>query len=302
MSTPSRDEHPAVAPAPTGTGTGRPRVVTSPAQLRAARAELDGTVALVPTMGALHEGHLHLVRRARASADHVILSDFVNPLQFGPDEDYEAYPRDLEADLDVVGDLVDLVFAPSAEDMYPRGRPAVSVSAGHLGTVLEGARRPGHYDGVVTVVTKLLLLARPDLAVFGRKDAQQLAIVQNLVADLDIDVRIEPVPIVREENGLARSSRNAYLDATSRERALVLSRTVAAADRAAPSAEGVRRVLEDALTAPAEGVEWDYALAVDPTTFDPITSAFRGTALVVLAARVGGTRLLDATVVEVTAS
>jgi pantoate--beta-alanine ligase len=289
-------------PEPDPAGAGRPLVARTIAELRGARARLSGSVALVPTMGALHDGHLHLVRRARECADHVILSDFVNPLQFGPDEDYDAYPRDLEADLDVVDGLVDVVFAPSAQEMYPTGTPAVSVTAGHLGTVLEGALRPGHYDGVVTVVTKLLLLTRPDVAVFGRKDAQQLAIIQRLVADLDMDVRIEPVPIVREHGGLARSSRNAYLGPEDRQQALLLSRTIAAAEQAAPSAGAVRTVLEQALAAPVDGVVWDYALAVDPATFEQIPEDFRGQALVVLAARFGSTRLLDATVVEVTAS
>jgi pantoate--beta-alanine ligase len=277
-------------------------LVTTIQDLRSARAELTGTVALVPTMGALHEGHLTLVRRARELADHVIVSDFVNPLQFGPGEDFEAYPRDLETDLAAVDSLADLVFAPALTEMYPTGRPQVSVSAGRLGTVLEGELRPGHYDGVVTVVAKLLNLTRPDLAVFGRKDAQQLAIIQSIVRDLDLPVRIEPVEIVREETGLARSSRNAYLDVRQREDALVLSRTIRAAQAAAPSAEGVLTVLEQAESTAAAGVVWDYARVVDPATFLGITPHFRGEALVVLAARVGTTRLLDAAVVEVTAS
>lgn len=274
-------------------------LVTTKAALREARAALPGTVALVPTMGALHDGHLALVARAREVADHVILSDFVNPLQFGPGEDYEAYPRDLDADLAAVDGLVDLVFAPSAEEMYPVLPPTVSVSAGRAGTLLEGAARPGHFDGVVTVVTKLLTLAAPDVAVFGRKDAQQLAILTRLVADLDLPVRIEPVEIQREPTGLARSSRNTYLSAAGRERALVLSRTITAAQEAAPSVGAVLGALADALG--SDEADWAYALAVDPATLDPITPEHRGETLVVLAARVEGTRLLDAAVVSLTA-
>ena len=187
----------------------RTRLVTTKSTLRAQRAAMQGTVAAVLTMGSLHAGHLALVHRARELADHVILTDFVNPLQFGPGEDFEAYPRDLEVDLALVDGLVDVVFAPSVQEMYPVLPPTVSVSAGHAGTVLEGAARPGHFDGVVTVVAKLLRLTDPQLSVFGRKDAQQLAIIQRLVADLDLPVRIEPVEIQREPSGLARSSRNA---------------------------------------------------------------------------------------------
>ena len=274
-------------------------VVRTKAELRAQRATMSGTVAVVMTMGSLHQGHLMLVARAREVADHVILTDFVNPLQFGPGEDYEAYPRDLEADLALVDGLVDLVFAPGVEEMYPVMPPTVSVSAGRAGTVLEGAARPGHFDGVVTVVAKLLRLTDPHLSVFGRKDAQQLAIIQRLVADLDLPVRIEPVEIQREETGLARSSRNAYLSADGREQALALSRTIAAALAAAPSLSGI----QDALAA-ARGraeIDWDYALALDPATLEPAGPDHRGEVLVVLAGRVEGTRLLDAAVAVATA-
>lgn len=275
-------------------------LVTTKAVLREARAALDGSVAVVMTMGALHEGHLSLVARAHEVADSVILTDFVNPLQFRPGEDYEAYPRDIDADVALVDGLVDVVFAPSRAEMYPVDPPAVSVSAGRLGTALEGAARPGHFDGVVTVVTKLLELTAPDVAVFGRKDAQQLAIVQALVRDLDLPVRIEPIPIVREGSGLARSSRNIGLGAQGREDALALSRAVRAAEDAAPSAGGVRRALAEAVAAGAPGVDWAYALALDPVTFEEITDEHRGEVLVVMAARVDGVRLLDAAVVQVT--
>ncbi|HLQ81846.1 MAG TPA: pantoate--beta-alanine ligase [Brachybacterium sp.] len=277
----------------------RTRLLTTKAALHEERAAMTGTVAAVLTMGALHDGHLALVQRARELADHVILTDFVNPLQFGPDEDYEAYPRTLDADLALVDGLVDVVFAPSVEEMYPVLPPTVSVTAGRAGTILEGAARPGHFDGVVTVVAKLLQLTRPHLSVFGRKDAQQLAIIQRLVADLDLPVRIEPVEIQREPSGLARSSRNAYLGPAGRRKALALSRTIARAMEAAPSAGAIRAVLEDALER-AE-IDWDYAHALDPATLEPIGPEHRGEVLVVLAGVVEGTRLLDAAVAVATA-
>ncbi|GAA1488291.1 pantoate--beta-alanine ligase [Brachybacterium sacelli] len=278
---------------------GSTRLVTTKAQLRAERAAMDGSVAAVFTMGALHTGHLALVQRAREVADHVILTDFVNPLQFGPGEDYEAYPRPLAQDLDLVDGLVDLVFAPSVHEMYPVLPPTVSVTAGRAGTVLEGAARPGHFDGVVTVVAKLLQLTAPDVTVFGRKDAQQLAIIQRLVADLDLPVRIEPVEIQREPSGLARSSRNGYLSDAGREQALALSRTLAAVRAAAPSLAAIRAALAEAL-ARAE-IDWAYALALDPSTLEEIGPDHRGEVLVALAGRVEGTRLLDAAVVVATA-
>ena len=196
----------------TETGSNRTTTVVRTKQhLRERRAAMDGTVAVVMTMGSLHEGHLMLIERARELADHVILTDFVNPLQFGPGEDFDAYPRDLEGDVAMVDGRVDVVFAPTTEEMYPTLPPMVSVTAGEIATLYEGASRPGHFNGVATVVTKLLNLTTPDIAVFGRKDAQQLAIVQSLVNDLDLPVRIEPVDIQREPERLARSSRNLFL-------------------------------------------------------------------------------------------
>lgn len=299
----TQDQHPETDP-PAGADGARgthpaTSLVTTKAELRDARAALGGTVAAVFTMGALHSGHLALVQRAREIADHVILTDFVNPLQFGPGEDYEAYPRPLAEDLALVDGLVDLVFAPSVQEMYPVLPPTVSVTAGRAGTMLEGAARPGHFDGVVTVVTKLLHLTSPDVTVFGRKDAQQLAIIGRLVADLDLPVRIEPVEIQRERTGLARSSRNAYLTEAGREQALALSRTIAAARAAAPSVGAIRTALEEALTR-AE-IDWAYALALDPATLEEIAEDHRGEVLVTLAGRVEGTRLLDAAVVVATA-
>lgn len=298
---PSARKHPSAQTAPSAQRVRdrTTRLATTKAELRTLRGQMTGTVAAVLTMGALHEGHLALVTRARELADHVILTDFVNPLQFGPGEDFEAYPRDLDADLALVDGLVDAVFAPSVEEMYPVLPPTVSVTAGRAGTVLEGAARPGHFDGVVTVVTKLLRLTDPHLSVFGRKDAQQLAIIQRLVEDLELGVRIEPVEIQRESSGLARSSRNAYLDDAGREQALVLSRTLRAAEAAAPSLEGIQQVLREAV-ARAE-IGWDYALALDPATLEEAGPDHRGEVLLVLAGYVQGTRLLDAAVAVVTA-
>lgn len=276
-------------------------LVTTRTELAEHRDAMSGEVVVVMTMGALHGGHVALVRRAREIAGddgHVIVTDFVNPLQFAPGEDYEAYPRTLAADVARVEGLADLVFAPSVEEMYPVLPPPVSVSVGSLGTVLEGAARPTHFAGVATVVLKLLHLTRPDVAVFGRKDAQQLAILQRLVADLDVPVRLEGVPIQREPSGLARSSRNVYLSDRGREQALALSRTVRAVEAAAPSMSGILAALGS--EAGAEGVDWDYALAADPATFEAVGPEHRGEVLVVMAARVEGTRLLDSTVSEAT--
>ncbi len=276
-------------------------LVTSTAQLRTARETMPGPVVVVMTMGALHDGHLQLVRRAREVAGEdgsVIVTDFVNPLQFAPGEDYDAYPRTLEADVALVDGLADLVFAPSVEEMYPVLPPVVSVALGPIASVFEGAARPTHFAGVATVVLKLLHLTRPDVAVFGRKDAQQLAILERMVADLDVPVRIEAVPIQREDSGLARSSRNLYLSDDGRRDALALSRTVRAAEAAAPSMSRILAALRSERDAP--GVAWDYASTVDPTTFAQIGPEHRGPVLVVLAARVEGTRLLDSTVVEST--
>ncbi|WP_236713735.1 pantoate--beta-alanine ligase, partial [Rathayibacter tanaceti] len=191
-------------------------------------------VALVPTMGALHAGHLALVERARELADLVIVSIFVNPLQFGPTEDLDRYPRDLAGDtalLDAAG--VDVVFAPGAVEMYPDGPSSTRVVAGEVGALYEGRARPGHFDGMLTVVAKLLNIAQPDVALFGQKDAQQLFLVRRMVRDLDLPVVIEAVDIVREEDGLARSSRNRYLDEEQRRAGLALPRLLAAAAGAA---------------------------------------------------------------------
>ena len=213
-------------------------VVRSRAELATALAAVRAggrRVALVPTMGALHEGHLALVRAAAARADAVLASIFVNPLQFGAGEDLDRYPRTPEADLAALAaEGVELVFAPPAEEMYPGGPPAVTVDPGPLGGLLEGASRPGHFAGVLTVVTKLFGLLRPDVAVFGEKDYQQLALIRRAAADLELGVEVVGVPTVREPDGLALSSRNRYLPEVDRARALSLSRALRAGAAAAP--------------------------------------------------------------------
>jgi pantoate--beta-alanine ligase len=268
-------------------------VVRSLAEARAARAALTGTVGLVMTMGALHEGHLSLVEQARQRAD--VVSIYVNPLQFGPGEDLEAYPRDLAADLAALqGHGVDLVLAPGDEDVYPR-EPLVRIDPGPVATVLEGASRPGHFAGVLQVVAKVLGVIRPDVAVFGQKDAQQLALVRTLVADLDLGVEIVGAPIRRDSDGLALSSRNAYLSEVERRQALGLVTSLRAAERAAAGgadAPAVLRAATETLAA-SDGVVPDYVVLVAPDTFLDVPPDHRGDALAAIAARVGTTRLID---------
>ncbi|WP_231878544.1 pantoate--beta-alanine ligase [Agromyces sp. NDB4Y10] len=256
-------------------------------------------VALVPTMGALHDGHLALVRRAREVADVVVVSIFVNPLQFGAGEDLDRYPRTLEADLAALGAHgVELVFAPSPDEMYPEGAVETRVTAGRIGELYEGASRPGHFDGMLTVVAKLFNIVRPDHAVFGQKDAQQVFLVRRMVRELDVPLAIEVVPTVREPDGLAMSSRNRYLEGDQRRAALLLSESLAAAE--AVGAEGLDEVLAEAAAAfgDHDGVELDYLVVVDPETFLPVGEEARGEALVLVAARVGSTRLIDNAVIS----
>jgi pantoate--beta-alanine ligase len=284
------------------------RLVRDTAALRAALAAQENQPAtrqyrraVVMTMGALHAGHLSLVRRARELADHVVVTIFVNPLQFGPTEDLARYPRDLEGDRallsgeGLLGDG-DVVFAPTPDVMYPGGDPVARVTAGRIGEVLEGAFRPGHLDGVLTVVLKLMHLTDPDVALFGQKDAQQLAAVRRMVRDLDVPLDVVGVPIVRDPDGLAMSSRNAYLSPDERRRALSLSRSLAAANAAADDGKApdeVRAAAVAVLTGP-DGVDsLDYAALVDPATFEDVAPTATGPALLALAARVGGTRLID---------
>lgn len=252
--------------------------------------------AVVMTMGALHEGHLALVRLARARAAQVVVTIFVNPLQFGPAEDLSRYPRDLDRDLALLArEGVDVVFAPGLEEVYPGGEPVVRVSAGVLGDRLEGAHRPGHFDGVLTVVLKLLHLVRPDVAVFGQKDAQQLMAVRRMVRDLDVPVAVVAGPTVRDADGLALSSRNAYLDAGERSRALALVRSLRAAKDAVAAgsgADGARAAARRVLEAEA-GVVVDYVALVDPVDASDVPSGHHGEAVLAVAARVGTTRLID---------
>ncbi|MCC9205615.1 pantoate--beta-alanine ligase [Arthrobacter sp. zg-Y769] len=271
----------------------------------AANPSRPPSLALVPTMGALHEGHGALMGAARADNDVVTASVFVNPLQFDDPADLERYPRTLDADLELLGRAgVDLVFAPSEEEMYPGGAPLVRLSAGTMGTRWEGAVRPGHFDGVLTVVAKLFHLAAPPVparfrAYFGQKDAQQLALIRRMVSDLNFDVEVTGVPIVRAADGLAESSRNRFLDAGQRQAALVLSRALnllkerSAAGRPLDPASAVE------LVASQPGVELDYFEVVDPQTLEPLPGAaaepLAGTALALLAARVGPVRLIDNT-------
>ncbi|MCK2213956.1 pantoate--beta-alanine ligase [Actinomadura sp. ATCC 31491] len=256
------------------------------------KARSGGDVALVPTMGALHEGHRSLIRLARSRADQVVVSVFVNPLQFGPNEDFSRYPRTFEADLEVCrAEGVDVVLHPSAEDMYRPDRQ-VSVLAGRMGEIVEGASRPGHFDGVLTVVLKLFNLVQPRVAVFGQKDAQQLALIRRMVADLDVPVEIVGAPTVREPDGLALSSRNRYLSAEDRQVALALSRALRAGE-AATTPGAVRAAAREVLAAAGPALDVDYLALVDPATFAEVGEEHTGEAVLAVAARVGATRLID---------
>jgi len=256
--------------------------------------------AVVMTMGALHEGHLELVREAKRRAEEVVVTIFVNPLQFGENEDLEAYPRTLDSDVEKLTALgVDVVFAPTAKEMYPHRR--ITLRAGAMGNVLEGASRPGHFDGMLTVVNKLLGITRPDLALFGQKDAQQLALIRAMVADLNIDVDIVAVPIVRDRDGLALSSRNAYLSAAERASALIIPRTIRAGAEAAAAGAGPEGTLAAArheFSSHAGDVHLDYLALVDPETMTPHETGTEEPALLAIAARVGNTRLLDNAVIQ----
>ncbi|MFV0459693.1 MAG: pantoate--beta-alanine ligase [Actinomycetales bacterium] len=271
-----------------------PRLIRNREELSRARAQLEGPVAVVMTMGALHDGHVQLVRDARTKAASVIATIFLNPLQFGANEDLAKYPRTLDRDLELLSaEGVDVVFAPAPDVVYPDGPPGITVSAGRLGTVLEGASRPGHFDGVLTVVSKLLHMTRPDLAFFGQKDAQQLLLIRRMAHDLDFPVEVVATPTVREADGLAMSSRNAYLSALDREVALVLSRALRAGQaKADEGASRIRRAARDVLVAePLCRV--DYLALVDPRTLADVPELHRGEALLAVAAWVGSTRLID---------
>ena len=278
-----------------------PAVVTDRTSLRRHRVALPAPVAVVMTMGALHEGHAALMRQARRRASSVVVTIFLNPLQFGAGEDLSAYPRTVDADLALCArECVDVVFCPAPEVVYSDGEPQVRVTAGPLGDVLEGASRPGHFDGVLTVVAKLFHLTRPDLAYFGQKDAQQLMLISRMVRDLDLDVTVVPVPTVREADGLARSSRNTYLGQQDRVHALALSRALRAGEAAAPAGPDAVRHAASQVLGEATGIDLDYCVLVAPATLAEVGADFRGDALLAVAARVGPTRLIDNTTVWLT--
>jgi pantoate--beta-alanine ligase len=275
-----------------------PALFRTRADLAAYRASLTGRVGVVMTMGALHDGHAALLRTARADAEHVVATIFVNPLQFGPNEDFTRYPRTLEADLGLLAAAgVDAVFHPTAEEMYPSGQPRVRVEPGPIASILEGAHRPGHFDGVLTVVLKLLNLTRADLAYFGEKDYQQLTLIRGMVADLDVPVRVVGVPTVREYDGLALSSRNRFLSAEQRDSALALSRGLRAAAQAAASglSPDVVRAAASKEIAGTPEVVLDY-LELTDIALGPTPE--HGPARLLVAARVGDTRLIDNYAVE----
>jgi pantoate--beta-alanine ligase len=275
------------------------------ARIREAKAALlasgivDPKVSLVPTMGALHQGHLALLSSARERGHIVVVSIFVNPTQFTVAEDLQRYPRDLASDIAMIeqvaraGDSETIVFAPSVDQMYPNGPTQTTVSAGRVGATLEGRSRPGHFDAVLTVVSKLLNIVSPDTVFFGRKDAQQAFLVGRMLADLDFDTAIEIVDTVREDDGLALSSRNRFLDDRERRASLVLSHMLEAAESAAD--RGIDTVVAAAQSvAMGESlVQLDYLAVVDPATFLPVDDDYRGRAIVLVAATVGSTRLID---------
>lgn len=262
---------------------------------RRAQREQGRRVGFVPTMGALHEGHLSLVDEARRQADSVVMSVFVNPLQFGPGEDLDRYPRNLERDRALARERgVDLLFVPAADVMYPPGSE-VRVVPGAAADRWEGAVRPGHFAGVLTVVAKLFHLVEPDVACFGQKDIQQVALVRRMIVDLDWPLRLAVVPTARDADGLALSSRNAFLSAEERAQALGLSRGLEAARVAWEAGERDAARLEARIRALLEvfpGVAPDYISIVEPDRLEPVDVAERGT-VVAIAARVGKTRLID---------
>ena len=282
--------------------TRRPVLVKTKKEFAAARARLPYPVVLVPTMGALHQGHRALLRRARDVAGPdgcVVVSVFVNPLQFGPAEDFDSYPRTIERDLAVCAEEeTGVVFTPGRAEIYPE-RPLVTVDPGPAGQLLEGRSRPGFFGGVLTVVLKLFQIVRPNVAVFGEKDAQQLTLVRRMTGDLDLGVRIAAVPIVRDPDGLAISSRNVNLSPRERVTALSLSRALAAGAAAAASGPAAVLAAARAVLAEAAGADpplvLDYLALADPETFAGVGDGRYGPALLLVAGRAGATRLIDNT-------
>jgi pantoate--beta-alanine ligase len=281
------------------------RTIRTVAEMRAyvGRARGAGlSIGLVPTMGAFHGGHHALIRAARERCDEVIVSLFVNPAQFDETADLDAYPRSEERDAAEAAELgADVLYAPPVEEVYPDGF-ATSVRVAGLSDVLEGAERgAGHFAGVCTVVAKLLNVVAPDIAYFGQKDAQQVAVLRRMVRDLDIPVALEVLPIVREPDGLAMSSRNSRLDPAERQRAVALSRALRAAEAAVEAGErDAKRVLAAARAA-MDDVTPDYLAVVDPDSFEPVPTV-NGRVVVAVAARIGATRLIDNTIVQTAAT
>lgn len=262
--------------------------------------DLEPAAAVVMTMGALHEGHASLIRAARAHAGdgRVTVTVFVNPLQFGPNEDLDRYPRTLDADVKLAEEAgADVVFAPDGDEVYPGGEPRVRLSAGPMGERFEGASRPGHFDGMLTVVAKLLHLTRPRAAFFGQKDAQQLALIRRMVTDLNFPVEVVGVPTVREGDGVALSSRNRYLSEAERVSARELSRALFTGREAVaqgPTAVlGAARAVLDKAASAQPPVVLDYVALIDPADFTDAAAGHTGPAVLAVAARVGGTRLID---------
>ena len=276
------------------------RTIRTNAEMRAHRRE--GTVGLVPTMGAFHAGHHSLIRAARERCDTVVVSLFVNPAQFNEASDLEAYPRDEARDAAEAEELgADILYAPSVDEVYPPGF-GTSVRVEGLSDVLEGAERgAGHFAGVCTVVTKLFNVVQPDVAFFGQKDAQQVAVLRRMVRDLDIPVELAVMPTVREGDGLALSSRNVRLSPDERTRALSLSRALRAAEDAVAGGERDAGAVERAARTALNGVEPEYLALVDPDSFQPITTV-DGRVLVAVAARIGATRLIDNTLIHTAAT
>jgi pantoate--beta-alanine ligase len=271
------------------------QVLTTVAEVRAVRRSVTGSLGLVPTMGALHEGHLSLVRQARAANDRVVVSIFVNPTQFAPNEDFASYPRNTGRDLDLLAaEDADYVFMPSPEEMYPEAFDA-AIDMGPITERLEGASRPGHFRGVATVVLKLFNIVQPERAYFGKKDAQQLAVIKKMVRDLNLNLEIVPVETVREPDGLAMSSRNAYLSEAERKAAPVLWNALTLAremwTRGARDANAFRKRMTEVIEAEPLA-QPDYVSVADPITLLEL-SRIQGPALVSLAVRIGRTRLID---------
>lgn len=247
------------------------------------------------TMGALHDGHAQLLKAARSAADTVVASVYVNPLQFGPDEDYAAYPRPVADDLALLErEGVEVAFLPVDDDIYPR-QPLVRIDPGPVATILEGATRPGHFAGVLQIVHKVFNLVRPDMTFFGQKDAQQLALVRTMVDDLNMGIDVRAVPIKRDDSGLALSSRNSYLSSTERRQALALSAALRHGCELAAAGAGVAEIRDTVRfeLEGAQGVRLDYLHLVDPATFQQLDDDAHGTGLLVTAAYVGHTRLID---------